>query len=220
MKNNLGNSKVCKTLIKHGEIKVNNQIIKDVKYSVNPDDIIIYQQRQLVAQPFVYYMMNKPANYICANKDKHYPCVIDLVGRQDCYCLGRLDIDTTGLLIITNDPMLSKKLLLPQNHVEKKYYVTTALPLKDELVAIFYKGVVIDQNIRCQSSQLEIIDEYHCMVTIKEGKYHQIKKMFLSCSNQVVALKRVAFANLELDQNLALGEYRALNLAEIESLLK
>ena len=103
MKNKLGNHKICKTLIRHGEIRVNDQVITDVRYPVKADDIIMYHHIQLNAQPFVYYMMNKPADYLCANHDKYHQCVIDLIGREDCYCLGRLDIDTTGLLIITND---------------------------------------------------------------------------------------------------------------------
>ena len=220
MKNKLGNHKICKTLIRHGEIRVNDQVITDVRYPVKADDIIMYHHIQLNAQPFVYYMMNKPADYLCANHDKYHQCVIDLIGREDCYCLGRLDIDTTGLLIITNDTSLSKKLLLPQNHVNKKYYVTTKFPLKDELIKKFSDGVVIDHQVQCLPSLLEILDEYHCLVTINEGRYHQIKKMFKSCQNEVCTLKRIAFAGIELDQKLALGEYRDLTSTELITLFK
>lgn len=220
MKNKLGNSKVCKTLIKHGEIMVNGDIVTDTKYQINKTDVINYGDIIINPNPDVYYMMNKPANYICANKDKYYPCVIDLIDRDDCYCLGRLDKDTTGLLLITNNRSLSKKLLLPQNHVLKKYYVTVNKPLKTTLIEIFKNGVVIDSDVKCHESKLEIIDDYHCYVTIDEGKYHQIKKMFLSCDNQVVELKRVSFGEIVLDESLDFGEYRKLDDSEIECLLK
>ena len=163
MKNKLGNHKICKTLIRHGEIRVNDQVITDVRYPVKADDIIMYHHIQLNAQPFVYYMMNKPADYLCANHDKYHQCVIDLIGRD---------------------------------------------------------GVVIDHKVQCLPSLLEILDEYHCLVTINEGRYHQIKKMFKSCQNEVCTLKRIAFAGIELDQKLALGEYRDLTSTELITLFK
>lgn len=218
MHNNLGNAKECKTLIKHQLIKVNNQIITDTKYQVDFNDQIIYNNKLLKAQPFIYYMMNKPAGYICANKDKTAKCVVDLVA-QDCYCLGRLDRDTTGLLLLTNDVTLSKRLLLPQNHIDKKYLVTTKYPLQQTIIQSFNAGIIIDQKIKCLPAKLEIIDEYHCYVTINEGKYHQVKKMFLSCDNEVSALKRVAFGKLKLDASLSVGQYRLLTNDEIKQLL-
>lgn len=219
MKNNLGNVKVCKTLIKHGEIKVNGLVETDYRYKVKLDDVIVYQDRELDSRPFIYYLLNKPSGFVCANKDKEYPCVVSLIDRDDCYCLGRLDKDTTGLLILTNDTSLSKKLLLPQNHVTKQYLVTTKETINEELVDLFNHGVIIDQKIKCLPAKLEIIDQYHCYVTIEEGKYHQIKKMFLSCQNEVVALKRIAFGKIKLDSNLSSGQYRSLTEEEIKLLI-
>ena len=218
MKNKLGNHKICKTLIRHGEIRVNDQVITDVRYPVKTDDIIMYHHIQLNAQPFVYYMMNKPADYLCANHDKYHQCVIDLIGREDCYCLGSLDIDTTGLLIITNDTSLSKKLLLPQNHQPKTYLVTTRFPIDENSIYRFEMGIVIDQDICCLPAQLELINTHQCYLTLHEGKYHQVKKMFLSCQNEVVDLKRIAFAGLVLDASLGYGEYRQLNQDEFQKL--
>lgn len=220
MKNKLGNVKECKTLIKHGLIRVNGIVVKDYKYIVKINDIIIYKQIRLKAQPFNYFMMNKPRGYICANKDIKEKCVIDLIEHKGCYCLGRLDKDTTGLLIITDDPTLSKKLLLPQNHVQKKYLVTTKYDLNDDLIRYFKKGVIIDQETRCLPADLKIIDKYHCFVTISEGKYHQIKKMFLSCHNQVDSLKRVEFAQIKLDDKLDYGQYRDLTNDELNKLIQ
>lgn len=220
MKNKLGNVRECKTLIKHGLIRVNNVVIKDYKYLVKIDDIITYKEIQLKAQPFNYFMINKPAGYICANKDIKEKCVIDLINNKDCYCLGRLDKDTTGLLIVTDDSTLSKKLLLPQNHVQKKYLVSTKYELTDDIVGYFNKGVIIDKKIKCLPAELKIIDKYHCYVTISEGKYHQIKKMFLSCKNQVNTLKRIEFGQIKLDKNLDAGQYRALTNEELVLLIQ
>ena len=218
MKNKLGNHKICKTLIRHGEIRVNDQVITDVRYPVKTDDIIMYHHIQLNAQPFVYYMINKPAGYICAAHDQKYPCLLELINQDDCYCVGRLDKDTTGFVLLTNDKSLSKKLLLPQNHVEKTYEVQTKLPITENYVEAFQKGMMIDRTYQCLPAEVEIKDDYHCLVTICEGRYHQIKKMFLSMSNEVVSLKRIAFAHIVLDEQLKYGQYRQLNEDEMKLL--
>lgn len=218
MYNQLGNARQCKTFIKHGKIIVNNEIIYDPLYKVKDDDCIIFENKTLHAQPFLYYMVNKPKGYICANYDKKEKCVVDLIDEKDCYCLGRLDKDTTGLLILTNDKSL-KKLLLPQNHIQKTYLVETLNPLNKENSIQFQQGIIIDKNRQCLPALLEIIDDYHCLVTIEEGKYHQIKKMFLSINNQVVSLKRIAFGSLSLDNQLEEGQIRSLTNSEKNQLL-
>lgn len=218
MKNKLGNVKECKTLIRHGHVYVNKKLCTNVNYCAQLDDCIVVNGNKINAQPYVYYMMNKPKGVVSANRDDTYRCVIDLIDEDDCYCVGRLDLNTTGLLLLTNDSSLSKKLLLPQNHCAKKYLVTTKYEIYKEYEELFNKGVIIDQNTVCQSAKLEIIDQYHCYVTLHEGKYHQVKKMFLSCQNEVVELKRVMFAWIDLDENLKEGEYRPLNNSEINKL--
>ena len=219
MKNNLGNTKQCKTLIKHQMIKVNNLIETNPKYLVKDNDVIIYNHHIINNNPFIYYLLNKPKGYICANHDNNYPCVIDLVDNHECYCVGRLDKDTTGLLLITNDLSLSKKLLLPDNHVPKTYLVTVKNKLEKSLIELFNQGIIIDKDVTCHSSKLEIIDDYHCKLTIDEGKYHQVKKMFLSVNNQVTELHRISFGNLKLDESLLLGQYRSLTKLEINELI-
>ena len=218
MKNQLGNVKKCKTLIRHGEIFVNGVVADDPYHKVKKGDKITYQNQCVDAQPFVYYMMNKPSGYICANKDKYWPCVIDLIDRDDCICIGRLDQDTTGLLLITNDKSLSKRLLLPQNHIDKRYLVRVDNVLHKNLVSRFNDGIIIDKNVLCESAVLDIVDDYHCSITIHEGKYHQVKKMFMSCGYKVLELKRVEFAGIELDLQLNEGEYRLLDDEEIRLL--
>lgn len=218
MKNALGNHKQCKTFIKHQRVYVNDLMINDPFYQVSQNDKIMFDNQIINSQPNICIMLNKPKGYVCANTDKFYPCIIDIIKRDDCYCLGRLDKDTTGLLILTNIASLSKKLLMPQNHISKKYLVTTKYSIDKNLVSLFKNGVIIDNNYCCQSAIMEIIDEFHCYVTLYEGKYHQIKKMFLSCCNEVIELKRVAFGELLLDENLKEGEYRFLNEDEFQKL--
>jgi 16S rRNA pseudouridine516 synthase len=219
MKNNIGNRKQCISFIKKGCVSVNREIIYDIKYKVKEQDIVMYNQQILKSQPFLYYMFNKPAGYVSANKDKNYPCVLDFFDEKDLVIIGRLDIDTTGLMILSNNKSLVKKLLLPKNHISKKYYVETLYPLKYENINDFYNGIMIDQNVLCKSADLEIIDSHHCYITLFEGKYHQIKKMFLSINNQVVSLKRVMMKNIVLDHTLNEGEYRLLSKEEIEELI-
>lgn len=218
MKNHLGNHKYCRMLIRHQRVTVNHQIMRDPYYQVLPNDVIEVDRCVIHSMPFVYYMMNKPHGYICANHDKHHHCLTELIEEEDCYCVGRLDKDTTGLILLTNDSSLSKKLLLPQNHVEKIYEVTTRNPLVEGLIECFQKGVIIDHHQKCLPSLLTILDDYHAHVTLREGKYHQVKKMFLSLDNEVVALKRIAFADIMLDPSLKEGEYRSLTQEEMKVL--
>ena len=217
MKAGLGNVKRVKTLIKHGCVKVNGHIVYK-SYPVSSDDEILCQG-QAIRWPFVYYMLNKPKGYLSASYDCNEHYVLELFNRNDCFCLGRLDRDTTGLLIITNDASL-KSLLLPQNHITKTYRVQVNHPLDDSLISKFKEGILIDKNVLCLSANLCILNDYICDITICEGKYHQVKKMFLSCGYVVVELKRISFACLNLDESLALGEYRELTRDEIMNLLR
>lgn len=219
MKNNLGNASTCRKLIKQGEIMVNGVVMTDHKYPVKFNDQIVYQQTILKAQPFTYIMLNKPKGYICANHDIKYPCVIDLIVNKQCYCLGRLDKNTTGLLVLTDDHSLSKKLLLPSNHITKKYLVGTQKKITNDLKEVFLQGIIIDRNIKCLPADFEMIDDFHCYLSISEGKYHQIKKMFKSLDNEVISLKRIEFGALKLDKQLVEGEFRDLTNQEILSLL-
>lgn len=218
MKNNLGNIKECRTLIKHGCVKVNDWIIKDIHYQVQRKDKIEVDGKIMKSFPFYYYMLNKPKGYICANHDAVYPCVIDLIDRQDCFCVGRLDLDTTGFVFITNDKSVTQRLTHPRFHIEKTYEVETLKPLSLSDVKRFHEGIMIDKDCKCLPAELKIIDDYHCYVTLYEGKYHQIKKMFLSCHNQVIALKRISFMGILLDETLGEGQYRAFNEEEFQKM--
>ena len=220
MKNNKGNVKECKTLIKHGHIKVNSVTEYDCNRLIKDNDVIQDENGIIDSNPFVYYMLNKPKGYICANSDKTHHCISELIDRDDCFCIGRLDIDTTGFVFMTNDKSLSKRLSHPNYNKIKKYLVTTEYKIQSNYVEKFYSGIVIDNDVICKSSELEIIDDYHCFVSLTEGKYHQIKKMFLSCGNHVEELKRVSFCGVDLDFHLELGSYRSLTKEELNILLE
>lgn len=220
MKNQCGNVKECKTLIKHQKVFVNGQCIVKYDYPIKDSDEIIVNDKRIDAHPFVYYMFYKPKGCISASYDKNDLCVMDYIERKDCFCVGRLDKDTTGFLLVTNDAFLSKRLLLPQYHIDKKYLVEVNKALTYDLVDKFEKGIVIDKDVVCQSAVLKIIDDSYCYITITEGKYHQVKKMFLSCGYVVINLKRVSFAGIELDFSLKEGEYRELNDFELQILEK
>ena len=216
---NIGSRREVKELLKKGEILING------KKGLKPDDkvdeltaVVSYRGKEFRYRPYVYYMMNKPKGYICANYDKNHLCVVDLIERNDCICVGRLDKDTTGFLLLTNDKSIVKALLLPQNHQPKTYLVTTRFPIDENSIYRFEMGIVIDQDICCLPAQLELINTHQCYLTLHEGKYHQVKKMFLSCQNEVVDLKRIAFAGLVLDASLGYGEYRQLNQDEFQKL--
>lgn len=184
-------------------------------------------------------MLNKCKDVVCANKDGEHKTVFDLLDDSlrhkflggDLHCMGRLDIDTEGLLILTTDGKLTHKLLAPKTHVPKTYAVGLRDSLTEEqksnYIETFKKGFWIDREqnedgFDCQPSELEFKnDEYgkvDCLLTIYEGKYHQVKRMFSQMGNEVIYLKRVKMGNLELDKNLELGSYRELTEEEIELL--
>lgn len=214
MKNNLGNKKESYNLVKKGYISVNNVIVDNPLLMIDECDVVMCQNKKLNSSPLVYYMLNKPKGYISANRDDN-PCVLDLFDRKDLSIAGRLDRDTTGLMLLTNDKSLIKKITLPDNHLPKKYLVKVQNKLEDFLVEKCRKGIIIDNDVLCLPAILEIIDDYHCYLTINEGKYHQIKKMFLSMNNKVLELKRVKIGDIELDLELKEGEYRKLTKEEL-----
>jgi len=171
-------------------------------------------------------MLNKPAGVVSATFDNKDKTVIDLINEYkhlNLFPFGRLDKDSEGLLIISNDGKLAHELLSPKKHVDKKYYVDVEGKVSEEDVKRFKEGIVLDDNESCKSSTLEIIESNaisKCYVTISEGKYHQVKRMFESVNKKVIYLKRITFGNLSLDNNLKLGEYRKLTEDEIDLLRK
>lgn len=226
----IGTRKEVKEILKKGKISVNSIFIKDGRIHINEKkDIIKYEDKVVGYKPFVYIMMNKPAGVVSATEDNHHKTVIDLLNDKyrtyDIFPVGRLDIDTEGLLLLTNDGVLSHNLLSPKKHVSKKYYVKIAKPLSENDVKILENGIKLEKNFITKKAKVEIISEDLCenddnqvYITISEGKFHQVKRMFKAVNNEVLYLKRVKMGNLSLDENLKLGEYRELTGKDLDEL--
>ena len=201
-------------------IAVNGEIIRNPAVHVDPEmDEVTVDEEPVAYTKYVYFMLNKPQGVISAASDDRMT-VIDLI---DCtvrglYPVGRLDRDTEGLLLITNDGQLGHQLLSPKRHVEKEYLVTVKNPLKSSDIQRMENGLVIDGGEVCRPAKMEIIDETHCRVTLTEGKYHQVKRMLAALDNEVTGLKRIRMKNLILDESLAPGEYRELSEEELQDL--
>ena len=221
----VGSRKEVKELVKKGSVKINNQPIKNSEYKIDEENDKVYlNDNLLVYEKFVYLMLNKPAGVVSATFDKKDKTVLDLINEYkhlNLFPFGRLDKDSEGLLIISNDGKLAHELLSPKKHVDKKYYVDVQGLVTEEDIKKFKEGIILDDGYLCKSSALEIIESGEtskCYVTISEGKFHQVKRMFESVNKKVIYLKRITFGNITLDVNLKLGQYRKLNIEEIERL--
>ncbi|HAA4665599.1 rRNA pseudouridine synthase [Listeria monocytogenes] len=215
-----GSRKEVKPLLKSGAVVVNGTIQKDSKTQVNPDkDQITVHGTPVVYQEFVYFMLHKPQNVVSATEDNVSETVIDLLAQEDTltdpFPVGRLDKDTEGLLIITNDGTLAHNLLSPKKHIDKTYYAKIDGDVTAEDVEAFAAGIELDDGYTCKPARLEIITPNEIKVTIQEGKFHQVKRMFAAREKSVSYLKRISMGNLQLDESLALGEYRPLTEAEL-----
>ena len=185
---------------------------------------LLFQDQIIRGYEHTYLMLHKPAGVVTANKDKKLPTVMDLlppdIQSDKLYAVGRLDRDTTGLLLLTDNGPLGFQLLHPQYHVDKSYQVVVNGPLTSDHIQKFKDGIVFLDGTTCKPAQLEILSasptESRASITISEGKFHQVKKMFLSVGVKVTALKRVQFGDFTLDPELAEGHYRPLNPEELE----
>lgn len=185
---------------------------------------VIFQDRKIQGYEHTYLMLHKPSGVVTASKDKRLPTVMDLLPQHlqsdQLYAIGRLDRDTTGLLLLTNNGPLGFQLLHPQYHVDKTYQVEVNGLLTPDHIQQFKSGIVFLDGTICKPAQLEILSSSPSLsratITISEGKFHQVKKMFLSVGVKVTALKRVQFGDFTLDSELAEGQYRPLNQEELE----
>lgn len=222
----IGTRKEIKYLAKKGLVVVDGQVVKDTALQVDPEtQEIIVNDIPVVYREFVYIMMNKPSGVISATIDHRETTVIDLLDVDlqvfEPFPVGRLDKDTEGLLLLTNDGKLSHNLLSPKKHVPKTYYAEIDGRVTEKDVADFKQGVVLEDGYKTLPSDLEIVssdEESKVHITIYEGKFHQVKRMFLAVAKEVTYLKRLKMGSLELDQDLELGEYRELTEEELEAL--
>ncbi|MGV8980522.1 pseudouridine synthase [Clostridium sp.] len=222
-----GTRKEVKGLLKKGRVEVDGIIASDSAMKVDPDKAIIkVDGEEIKYRKNIYLIMNKPSGVISATVDNHDETVIDLIDEQyhafKPFPIGRLDKDTVGLLLITNDGELNHKLIAPKNHVDKVYYAEINKFIDASDIATFKKGVVIDDGYKCMPSILKVLNANEngseVMITIQEGKFHQVKRMFESVDKKVVFLRRTSFGPLKLDENLAEGQYRELSEEELNSL--
>ncbi len=212
-----------KNLIKKGQVTVNRNIIKDPGYIVDEDnDICTLGGTVVEYHKYHYIMLNKPDGYVCSSDEKGQHSILELIDepyRDRLFPIGRLDKDTTGLLILTDDGPLSHKLLAPKKHVDKEYEIISKEPVTGEMIEKFSEGIDIGDEKLTLPAVLKITDdEYHSNIILHEGRYHQIKRMFEACGNLVLSLNRIRMKNLLLDPKLKQGEYRALTQYETEGL--
>lgn len=225
----VGTRSEVKNLIKKGLVTVNGEVIRKPEYKVDIEkDDLVCRGEPVVYQTLVYYMLNKPAGVISATNDPKQKTVLDLItdkSRKDLFPVGRLDKDTVGLLLITNDGNLAHRLLSPKHHVDKCYFAKVQGNVTKDDAEKFAEGVNIgteDEPEITMPGKLDIIksdDLSEIRLTIQEGKFHQVKRMFQAVGKEVVYLKRERMGSLILDDNLAEGEYRMLTEEELKNLL-
>ena len=218
--------KQMKKLISSGEVLIDSIPATHVSNNVDPQiQVITVQGKQIEDSSQKYFILNKPSGLISATTDEHLPTVIDLFCKENVeglYPIGRLDRDTEGLLIITNNGPLGYRLLNPVQHIEKEYYVEVNGPLDNSCIQRFHDGIVFHDGTICKPAILSILESSpsfsKASVVISEGKFHQIKKMFLCIGVKVTFLKRIRFGKFVLDSSLEPGEYRPLNPFELQLL--
>lgn len=219
----IGTRKEVKEFIRKKRVSVNGVIQKkdDVKIDELKDEVCV-DGEVIRYQQFVYYMLNKPQGVVSATVDSQYKTVLECF---DCYLpddvfpVGRLDIDTEGLLLISNDGQLAHRLLSLKYHVDKTYYVKCEKEITDDMVKGLSQTIELKEEVY-QPGVVEVISKDELYLTIQEGKFHQVKRMLHHVGNEVVFLKRVSFGPLKLDESLLPGEYRELSEEEIERLGK
>ena len=222
----LGSRKEVKQLIKKGQISVNQKIEKSDKKQIDPEkDQVDYQGEILHYQEFYYYLLHKPAGVVSATEDKHDQTVMDLFSpsdyRSDLFPVGRLDKNTEGLLLITNDGKLAHDLLSPRKHVEKEYFAEVQGVMTAEDQQRFVEGILLDGD-RTLPAEL-LIDEVtenksKVRIILHEGKFHQVKRMVKACGKEVTYLKRIRMGKLLLTKELVKGAYRSLTEDELKGL--
>lgn len=221
----IGTRAEVKKYVRQGKVKVDDRVVKSPEEKVDIEkQVVSYLDQPVSYETFEYYMLNKPTGVISATTDAKEKTVIDLIAekkRKDLFPVGRLDKDTEGLLLITNDGELAHRLLSPKKHVDKVYYAKVDGVVTEEDVKAFAEGVSIGQGEMAKPAALEILVSdaiSEIRLTIQEGKFHQVKRMFQSVGKEVVYLKRLSMGTLVLDENLPLGAYRPLTREELERL--
>lgn len=220
-----GTRKEVKQYIKKGLVSVNGKVVKKDSFHVETDkDKVVVDGIKIEYEEYVYYMLNKPAGYVSATRDNLYPTVVELIDdyyREDLFPVGRLDVDTEGLLLMTNDGQLAHRLLSPKNDCSKIYFAKIEGIVNENDIERFTKGIDLE-DFKTKPAKLTILKTKEgiteVLVEIVEGKFHQIKRMFEAVQKEVIYLKRIQMKSLVLDEQLPLGAYRRLTEEEIYDL--
>ena len=228
VENGLGSRSQVKDVLKKGLVLVNGRAEKSPKTQINEtaDEVVVSGQK-LTYEKFVYYLLNKPKGYISATEDERHKTVLDLLDetarQKEVFPVGRLDIDTHGLLLLTNNGKLAHAMLSPKKHVEKIYRAKVAGLMNQSDVERFARGIEL-KDFTCHPAQFKIVEldeekEISLVeITLAEGKFHQVKRMVAACGKEVTDLQRLSMGPLQLDPELALGEWRRLTEEEMKSL--
>ena len=208
--------------IRANRVTVDGEVVREAAFKLQPEHQVAFDGNPLVQHRGPrYFMLNKPQGYVCSTEDPDHPTVLYFLDEPSAHKLhaaGRLDIDTTGLVLMTDDGKWSHRITSPRHHCEKTYYVTLAEPVAEEAVAQFAAGIQLhNEKALTKPAQLEMITATEVRLTISEGRYHQVKRMFAAIGNHVVGLHREQVGSIVLDENLAEGEYRPLTEQEIAS---
>jgi 16S rRNA pseudouridine516 synthase len=223
-----GTRSEVKTAIKKGMVKVNGTTVTDNGKKINTEDEVMLNGKIIGYSKYTYLMLNKPAGVISATTDKNDKTVTDLLNvpykNMSLFPVGRLDKDTVGLVLLTNDGDFAHNTLSPKKHVTKTYYVESEGDFSsitpDDIIPKFKDGIMIDGDYLCKSALLEVLEMDNSLIkanlTITEGKFHQVKRMFKAIGGKVTYLKRMTFGDIQLDHALTEGEYRTLNKDEMK----
>jgi len=211
----------AKKVIIQGRITSSDTTVRNTAYKVSENEPISLDGNLINVRGTRYIMLNKPKDYICSNVDEQLPSIINLikVDKPQQLCIaGRLDADTTGLTLITDDGQWSHKITSPRRNCSKRYRATLAQPVEQNAIALFKEGIQLkSENAPCLPATLEILADNQVVLTIEEGKYHQVKRMFAAIGNLVVELHREQIGEIKLDTDLKLGEWRYLTTEEVNS---
>lgn len=216
-----------KKLLWKRKISVDGKIIRDGSIKIDPEGTeIVADGRKIIYRDKVYIILNKPEGFVCATEDKHEKTVMELLGedmkRKDIFPAGRLDKDTIGMVLITNDGHLSHQILAPKKHIPKYYIVKLAQSFQNEYIRQFAEGITIDGGEKCLPAKVRPFPDSQntALIELHEGKYHQIKRMFTAVENHVEKLCRIQMGNLLIPEKLGIGEYMEIMHKDVENLLK
>ncbi len=217
--------KEIKRIMHKDLVTINGIITRDSSTYVSESDVILMQDMEVEAPRPRYFMMNKPVGYVCSTDDPNNPTILGLLIDEprpnDLHLAGRLDLDTTGLLLITDDGQWSHRITSPKHKQGKRYLVTTADPIPESAITAFENGVdLIGDKHPTKPAILEILNDHQAYLTIYEGRYHQVKRMFAAIGNKVIELHRDQIGSLMLDEDLLPGEYRDLSDEELSLFTK